>query len=118
MKRVLLMLPLISMLFFASTPAKADFSIGYPDNSFALVQAIGATGHAFIFADFAISGDDDIFTLHTNHSSFPLSASLAGFSSGIGYFLDFLFVNASGFFVYDVYATQGSGYFFVGTYFL
>ena len=118
MKRILLMLPLISILFFAGTPAKADFSLGYPDNSFALVQAIGGTGHAFIFADFSTFGDDDIFTLHTNHSSFPLSASLVGFSSGIGYYLDFRFVNVSGFFVYDVFATQGGSFFFVGTFFL
>lgn len=119
MKRMLRVLPLLAILFFASTPVKADFSIGYPDGSLGLVWAIGGVGHAFVFADFAGSGDDDIFTAHTNHSSLPLFANLGvGGSTYIGYWLDFQFINVFGAFVYDVYATQGGAFFFVGTYLL
>jgi hypothetical protein len=118
-KRLLRLLPLIAILFFASTPAKADFSISYPDGSLGLVWAVGSAGHAMIFADFAVSGDDDIFTAHTNHSSTPLSANLGvGGSTYIGYWLDYLYSDASGDFIYDVYATQGGAFFFVGTYVL
>lgn len=120
MKRLLSMLPLLSILFFASAPAKADFSIGYPDGSVSLVWAIGAAGHAFVFADFAISGDDDIFTAHTTHSSTALFTNLGiGESVYAGYYLDFQFVNGFGDFVYDVYATQdGVSFFPVGTFLL
>lgn len=119
MKRILLMLPLLSILFFASAPAKADFSIGYPDGSLGLVWAIGGVGHAFVFADFSTFGDDDIFTAHTNHSSQALFTNLGvGASTYIGYWLDYIRTDAFGDFVYDVYATQGGSFFFVGTYLL
>lgn len=119
MKRILLMLPLLSILSFASAPAKADFSVSQPDGSLALVWAIGSAGHAFVFADFAGSGDDDIFTVHTNHSSSPLFTNLGvGASTYIGYWLDYLYTDAFGDFVYDVWATQGGSFFFVGTYYL
>jgi hypothetical protein len=119
MKNMLRVVPLIAILLLAVTPAKADFTIGYPDGSLGLVWAIGGAGHAFVFADFAGTGDDDIFTSHTAHSSTPLFVNLGvGASTYIGYWLDFQFINASGFFVYDVYATQGGAFFYVGTYLL
>ncbi len=119
MKRILLVLPLIATLFFASTPAKADFSIGYPDGSLGLVWAIGSVGHAFVFADFAGTGDDDIFTAHTNHSSGALLTNLGvGASNYIGYWLDYLYTDINGDFVYDVWASQGGSFFYVDTYLL
>lgn len=119
MKRILGVLPLIAMLFFTSAPAKADFSIVYPDGSVGLVWALGGGAQAFVFADFTAIGDDDIFTSHTTQFSSPLFANLGvGASSYIGYWLDFLYVDVFGGFVYDVWATQGGSFFFVGTYLL
>ena len=110
MKRILLMLPLISMLFFASTPAKAGFTWNYLDGETAIVWALGGVGHTFIFFDYF----NDIYTVNTTHSSNPQLADL-GAGNAYAYYLDYISTNFSGD-VYDVYIdTTGGGFFYVIT---
>lgn len=101
--------------------ANANFQWGYPDGSFSQVIAIGGAGHAFVFGDFAGSGDLDIFTVQTSHGSAPLSAALVAggvlFPSAFAYWLDFT-GTVAGFLRYDVFADQGFGFFYVTTVFL
>lgn len=109
MKRMLRILPLITLLW-AAAPAKADFGWVYPLGEIAFVWALSSVGHTFVFIDFF----NDIYTLNTTHSSTPISANL-GAGSAFAYYLAYQSSNISGD-VYDVYIdTTGGGFFYVFT---
>ncbi len=116
-----LALSLTLALLLVAPAVHADFDWDYPDGSFGIVLALGGSGHAFVFGDFAAGGDLDIFTLHSNHSSVPLSGGLiAGgtpLPSAFAYWLDYR-GTSGGFLRYDAYADQGFGFFYVTTVFL
>ncbi len=114
MKRLLIALTLGTALLFTATPAKADFDWDYPDGTLALIWAEPG-GHAAIFVD--IPGDRDIFTIHTTHSSTPNFFSL-GYGGAYAYWLNYLYTDTFGDWVYEVYIDQGGGFFLVGFYFL
>lgn len=103
MKRMLSVLPLVSLLWVAA-PAKADFSWGFPYGEIAIVWALGSVGHSFIFIDYV----DDIFLLNTTHSSTPRTGNL-GFGAAYAYYL------ANRGYYYDVYIDQGGGFFWVSS---
>jgi hypothetical protein len=114
-------LSLTLALLLAAPAVNANFGWDYPDGSFAQVIAVGGTGHAFVFGDFAGSGDLDIFVLNSTHSSTPLFAFLVAggtpLSGAYALWLDFR--GFSGVFLrYDVYVDQGFGFFYTTTVFL
>lgn len=118
-KQVVLSLTLALLLV---APASADFNWNYPDGSFANIQASGGgTRHLVVFFDWAVTGDLDVFALYTTHTSLPVlgSASVGStqLPTAFAYWLDFR-GTSGGFLMYDVYADQGVGFFYVVTVFV
>lgn len=108
--KVALLAAVVVLTLTIASPASADFSVTYPDGSFGFEINLGFGLHAAAFWD--IPGDGDIFIFSANAVSNPLLAAFAG-GLGFAYWLDFRFVDAFGRAVYDVYANQGTGFFFV-----
>jgi hypothetical protein len=101
-------------LFLAlPTAARADFGVVYPDGVEAL--AINLAPGFNIVAMFNVGADPDIFTIHLDGSSNPVPVHLNGLTEGYAWWLNFLRFDRFGRGVYDVYVTQGAGFFFVGT---
>ena len=113
--KVVFVAAMIAFLFGIASPASADFTVVFPDNSLGIEINLGFGRHAAVFWD--IPGDFDIFTFQANEVSNPLSAVLLGGTSGIAFWLDFAGTDQFGRFVFDVYVktSLGSGFFFVTT---
>jgi hypothetical protein len=95
------------------TAARADFAVVYPDGVEAL--AINLAPGFNIVAMFNVGADPDIFTIHLDGSSNPVPVHLNGLTEGYAWWLNFLRLDRFGRGVYEVYVTQGDGFFFVGT---
>lgn len=109
----------VTVVTFSAAPsAQAGTFATYLDGSFAQSVFVGPGQLAFVFADFAATGDNDIFTLHADSFANPLPLGMAGFQPALGYYLNFLFVDGFGNFVYDVYADQGFGWILIGQFLL
>lgn len=101
----------VALLFGMATPASADFTVTYPDGSLGIAISLGFGLHGAVFWD--IPGDFDIFTFHANAAGNPLFATLGGLPAGVAYWLNFLGTDALGRAVFDVFVTQGGGFFLV-----
>ena len=112
MKRQALGATIIFALLLLAVPAAwANSSVTYPDGSLVIVQDLGGGIHANISWD--IPGDNDIFTHHVDTFGDLVFLSLEGFPSGVAYWVDFRGTVGSQL-LFDVYATQGGSFFFVG----
>lgn len=112
MKRQALGATIIFALLLLAVPAAwTDSGVTYPDGSLSFVFDLGGGIHANAFWD--IPGDSDLFTHHVNTFGNLVFLPLRGFTSGVAYWADFRgFVGSR--FLFDVYVTQGSSFFFVG----
>ena len=99
------------LLLSLPTPARADFSVAYPDGSVAYAINFGAGLNVVAL----INGFGDIFTIHSDGFSNPVLVSLAGFPASRAMLLFFLEFTPAGRARYDLYVDQGSGFFFVDT---
>lgn len=112
MKRQALGATIIFALLLLAVPAAwADSSVTYPDGSLSIVQDLGGGIHAHIFVD--VPGDFDLFTHHVNTFGNFVFLNLRGFQGGVAYWADFR-GTVGGQLLFDVFVTQGSGFFFVG----
>lgn len=101
-------------LFLSLPPAaRADFGVVYRDGVEAL--AVNLAPGFNIVALFNVGPDPDILTIHLDGSSNPVPIYLNGLTEGYAWWLKFVDFDRSGRGVYDVYVTQGSGFFLVGT---
>jgi hypothetical protein len=113
MRKLSLLIVAAGLFFSLPTAARADFGVVYPDGVEAL--AINLAPGFNIVALFNGGADPDIFTIHLDGSSNPVPVHLNGLPEGYAWWLNFRGFNRFGRGVYDVYVTQGSGFFFVGT---
>jgi hypothetical protein len=99
---------------FLSLPsaARADFGVEYPNGL--EVLAVNLAPGFNIVALFNVGADGDIFTIHLDGSSNPVPVHLNGLPEGYAWWLNFIDFDRFGRGVYDVYVTQGSGFFLVG----
>jgi hypothetical protein len=89
------------------TPARADFTVAYPDGSVAYAINFGAGLNVVALID----GFGDIFTIHSDGFSDPVLVSLAGFPASRAMLLFFLEFTPDGHSQYDLYVEQGFGFF-------
>jgi len=115
----------IAFIFFTllsmgtMTSAEANTTVNFPDGSTAFTQFIGSNQLSFIFWDTAITGDNDIFTLHSDNVANPTFISLQNDpNGGLSYWLNFVGFDIFGNMVYDVQVNQGNGWFFIGQFLL
>jgi hypothetical protein len=92
------------------TPARADFTVAYPDGSVAYAINFGPGLNVVAL----INSFGDIFTIHSDGFSDPVLVSLAGFPASRAMLLFFIEVTPAGS-SYDLYVDQGFGFFFVDT---
>jgi hypothetical protein len=121
MKRFMFLFTFIAIIGLASTPARANTSVHYPDASVAFAQFVAFNQLAFIFWDTATTGDNDIFTVHVDSLANPIALTLTGAPGNIGglaYWLNFLGFDIFGNMIFDVSVNQGFGWFFIGQFFL
>jgi len=116
--KVVFVAAMVAFMFWITSPASADFTVVYPDDTLGIEINLGLGRHAAVFWDTAASGDFDLFTFHANEFSNPLSAFLVGGTPGIAYWLNFLGTDQFGRFVFDVFVktSLGGGFFFVTTF--
>ena len=110
-----LSLLIVAAGFFLSlpTPARADFDVVYPDGVEAL--AVNLAPGFNLVAMFHVGPDPDILTIHLDGSSNPVPVHLNGLPEGYAWWLKFIGFARFGRGVYEVYVTQGAGFFFVDT---
>jgi hypothetical protein len=110
-----LSLLIVAAGLFISLPhaARADFAIVYPTGVEAL--AINLAPGFNLVAMFNVGEDPDILTIHLDGSSNAVPVHLNGLTEGFAWWLKFIQFDRFGRGVYDVYVTQGSGFFLVGT---
>ena len=113
MRKLSLLIVAAGLFFSLPTAARADFSVEYPDGVEAL--AINLAPGFNLVALFNVGADPDIFTIHLDGSSNPVPVHLNGLPEGFAWWLNFVRLERFGRGVYDVYVTQGAGFFFVGT---
>ena len=113
MRKLSLLIVAAGLFFSLPIAARADFSVEYPDGAEAL--AINLAPGFNLVALFNVGADPDIFTIHLDGSSNPVRVHLDGLTEGYAWWLNFRGFNRFGRGVYDVYVTQGAGFFFVGT---
>ena len=109
--KVALLAVVVVLTLTIASPASADFTVTYPDGSLGFEINLGFGLHAAAFWN--IPGDYDIFVISANAVSNPWPVSFFAGASGFAYWLDFLFFDAFGRYVFDVYVNQGAGFFFV-----
>ena len=100
---------------FLSLPqaARADFDVVYPDG--VEVLAVNLAPGFNLVAVFNVGADPDILTIHIDESSNPVPVHLNGLTEGFAWWLNFRSFDRFGRGVYDLYVTQGAGFFFVDT---
>ena len=96
-----------------STAARADFDVVYPTGVEAL--AVNLAPGFNLIALFNTGDDPDILTIHIDESSNAVPVHLNGRTEGYAWWLNFRRVDQFGRGVYDLYVTQGGGFFFVDT---
>jgi len=96
------------------TSVEADTIVNFPDGSTAFTQFVGPDQLAFIFWDTATTGDNDIFTLHSDSIANPSFLALGNEPDGLSYWLNFIGFDIFGNMIYDVQVNQGNGWFFIG----
>ena len=112
--RKLSVLLVVAALFLSLPPAaRADFDVVYPDG--VEVLAVNLAPGFNLVAVFNVGADPDILTIHIDESSNPVPVHLNGLTEGYAWWLNFLRLDRFGRGVYEVYVTQGDGFFFVGT---
>jgi hypothetical protein len=111
---------LLSIISLTATPsAEANTTVHFPDGSVAFAQLVNTNQLAFIFWDTATTGDNDIFTLHSNSIANPTFLFLGGEpNGGLSYWLDFIGLDMFGNMIFNVRVNQGAGWFYVGQYLL
>ena len=109
-----LSLLIVAAGFFLSLPtaARADFDVVYPNGVEAL--AVNLAPGFNLVAMFNVGPDPDILTIHLDESSNPVPIHLNGLTEGFAWWLRFVGFNRFGRGLYDVYVTQGAGFFLVG----
>ncbi len=101
-------------LLLSIPPAvRADFDVVYPDGVEALAMNL-APGFNIV-ALFNVGPDPDIYTIHLDGASNPVPVHLNGLTEGYAWWLKFVDFDRFGRGVYDVYVTQGAGFFLVGS---
>jgi hypothetical protein len=112
MKRLFLVwLAVIGATVGQIASVSADVIGQFPDGSVAGVLPAGPFGaHVNLFWD--VSGDRDLFVFNADAAANPLLVPVLGLPA-LAYWLNFLGVDGAGRLVFDVYATQGAGFFFV-----
>jgi hypothetical protein len=111
--RKLSLLIVAAGLFLSLPPAaRADFGVVYPDGVEAL--AVNLAPGFNLVALFNVGADPDIFTIHLDESSNAVPVHLNGLPEGYAWWLNFRRFDQFGRGVYDVYVTQGDGFFLVG----
>ena len=113
MRKLPLLIVAAGLFLSLATAARADFDVVYPDGVEAL--AVNLAPGFNLVAMFNVGPDPDILTIHLDGSSNPVPIHLNGLTEGFAWWLKFIGFNRFGRGVYDVYVTQGSGFFFVGT---
>jgi hypothetical protein len=113
MRKLSLLIVVAGFLLSVPTTARADFDVVYPDG--VEVLAVNLPPGFNLIALFNVGPDPDILTIHIDGSSNPVPVHLNGLTEGYAWWLNFRGFNRFGRGVYDVYVTQGAGFFFVGT---
>ena len=112
--RKLSVLVVAAGLFLSLPPAaRADFDVVYPDG--VEVLAVNLAPGFNLVAVFNVGPDPDILTIHIDESSNPVPVHLGGRTEGYAWWLKFRSFDRFGRGVYDLYVTQGAGFFFVDT---
>ena len=112
--RKLSVLVVAAGLFLSLPPAaRADFDVVYPDG--VEVLAVNLAPGFNLVALFNVGADPDILTIHIDESSNPVPVHLDGRTEGYAWWLNFRSFDQFGRGVYDLYVTQGAGFFFVDT---
>ena len=110
--RKLSVLVVAAGLFLSLPPAaRADFDVVYPDG--VEVLAVNLAPGFNLVAVFNVGADPDILTIHIDESSNPVRVHLNGLTEGYAWWLKFRSLDRLGRGVYDLYVTQGAGFFFV-----
>jgi hypothetical protein len=111
MKRLVLV-TLIALVVTVGLVAPASAIIfGFPDGNVSAVLPAGPAGtHVNLFWNLA--GDPDIFVFNVDAFANPLLVPVLGPPAG-AYWVNFVGFDGLGRFVFDVYANQGAGFFFV-----
>jgi len=93
------------------SPAHSDFNVTYPDGDVAFEVNLGVGQHLAAFWN--LSGNGDISMYQADAVSNPLAVSLFGSPQALAYWLQFLGFDAVGHRVFNVFVSQGVGFFFV-----
>ena len=112
MRKLSLLIVAAGLFLTLPTAARADFGVEYPNGVEAL--AVNLAPGFNIVAMFNVGPDPDILTIHLDESSNPVPIHLNGLTEGYAWWLKFVDVNRFGRGIYDVYVTQGDGFFLVG----
>jgi hypothetical protein len=100
------------LLLGTARPVSADFVVDFPDGNQSFDIDLGEGVHLAAFWDKA--GDFDIFTWQGDAVSDPVAVSILGAPAAFAYFLQFQGTTPSGGLVFNMFADQGGGFFFVG----
>src|SRR5262245_21219891 len=112
-EKVALLAAVVILTLTLASPASADFSVTYPDESLGFEIKLGSGLHAAVFCDLPVGSG--LFIISANAVSNPLLVSFFAGASGFAYWLNFLGFDGFGRAIYDVYINQGAGFFFVTT---
>jgi hypothetical protein len=108
---LLIALVVAALVLSLPTPARADFTLEYPDGSVAYAINFGPGLNVVAL----INAFGDIFTIHSDGFSNPVLVSLAGFPASRAMTLFLVGFTPDGHSQYDLYIDQGFGFFFVDT---
>ena len=105
---------IVAVGLFLSLPAaaRADFGVEYPNGVEAL--AVNLAPGFNLVAMFNVGPDPDILTIHLDEASNPVPVHLNALTEGYAWWLKFVGFSNFGRGIYDVYVTQGDGFFLVG----
>ncbi len=120
MKRTFFAIMFLAVIGLASTPsAEANTTVNFPDGSVAFAQFVNFDQIAFIFWDSALTGDNDLFTLHADSFANPSYLFLGSDQNGgLSYWLDYIGLDIFGNMIFNLRANQGAGWFYIGQYLL
>lgn len=116
MRKLSLLIVAAGLFFSLPTAARADFSVGYPDGAEAFAVYLGQGLN--VVALLNDGADPDIFTIHSDGFSNPVLVPLFGLPVSRAMWFNFIGFTAAQRPAFAVYINQGSGFFFVGNYFI
>jgi hypothetical protein len=116
MRKFSLLIVAAGLFLSLPTAARADFGVAYPDGAVAF--AINGGPGLNVVALLNDVPDPDIFTIHSDGFSNPVLVPLFGLPVSRAMWFNFLGFNSAQRPMFAVYVNQGSGFFFVGNFFI